>query len=67
MNFALFFYTRYSEVAIIELNDRNLAFPTSTEWLARTKVGWKRKSIMEKWLLKNEEKIAKMRKRNVNK
>ena len=31
MNFTLFFYARYSEVAIIELNARNLAVPTSTK------------------------------------
>ena len=67
MNFTLSFYARYLEVTIIELNDRNLAVPSSTEWLAKTKVGWKWKLIMEKWLLKIEDKIAKMRKRNINK
>ena len=29
MNFTLFFYARYSEVVIIELNDRNLVIPTT--------------------------------------
>ena len=31
INFTLFFYARYSEVAIIELNDRTLVVPTSME------------------------------------
>ena len=31
MNFILFLYARYSEVVIIELNDRNLGVPTTIE------------------------------------